>query len=372
MNQSIFPINFPHSKKLSKYKRLNVSVLDHSVLDKKSRPLNYLRISVLDQCNFRCPHCMPDEIFHKNYIFMKNENLLSFNEIARIVRIFSKLGVQKIRLTGGEPLLRKNIQELIKVLTCIRTPSGKPLDIGLTTNGSLLAQKAFILKKAGLRNITVSLDALDPKIFSKMIGKQKITPQTILNGIEIAKKAGLMPIKINMVVRHSINKTEILSMVKKFRHTGNILRFIEYMDVGNTNNWDLNEVIPTQEIINFIEKKYPLIALNDSNMGRVAKRWKYKDGGGEIGFISSITDAFCSGCTRARLSPDGKLFTCLFSSKGYDLRSDLRNQNLSDEDLANIWSKIWKLRQDNYSEKRNVIRNFSNPDQKIEMSYIGG
>ncbi len=352
----------------------STSSTNFSILDQQARPLGYLRISILDQCNFRCPHCMPEEIFNKNYIFMHRADLLSFDEIARVARVFSLLGVKKIRLTGGEPLLRKNIEKLVEVLSNIQTPTGESLDIHMTTNGTLLSHKAHALKQAGLKNVTVSLDAIDPIIFAKMTGVKTTTPKDILNGIEKASKVGLSPIKVNMVVRRGVNEREILPMARHFRHSGHVLRFIEYMDVGNTNNWSFQEMVPSKEILSYIQEEYPLVRLDIPMMGRVANSWKYEDGGGEIGFISSVTDPFCSGCNRIRLSADGKLFTCLFSSKGYNLRPDLINTDFSDEMLANVWSNIWRLRQDNYSEKRKSITEKVSSDfhQKIEMSYIGG
>ncbi len=370
--REIIPLANDHKQEKSMFSSEESIIFSEKLLDQRNRPLNYLRISVLDQCNFRCPHCMPAEIFDKNYFFMKREQLLSFEEIKRIVHIFTFLGVKKVRLTGGEPLLRKNIEKLVEILASIQTPTGGFLDVNLTTNGTLLFHKSFDLKKAGLRNITVSLDALDPLIFSKMTGEKTVKPKNILKGIEKSAEVGFSPVKINMVVRRGINEGEIMPMVRYFRNSGHILRFIEYMDVGNTNDWSFKEVVTSKEIRKIIEKEYPLIQSIQPSMGRVANTWKYKDGSGEIGFISSVTEPFCGGCNRIRLSAEGKLFTCLFSSTGYDLRSDLMNDGISDAMLASIWSKVWKSRNDNYSEIRNSQKISFQSDRKIEMSYIGG
>jgi cyclic pyranopterin phosphate synthase len=267
-------------------------------LDQRARPLRDLRISVTDRCNFRCTYCMPREVFDSSYTFMPHSALLSFEEISRLAGIFTQLGVEKIRLTGGEPLLRKHIENLVGQLADLRTPAGRPLDLTLTTNGSMLARKAEALKSAGLTRVTVSLDALDPAMFQGM-SDSGFTPDDVLRGVDAAAEAGLAPVKVNMVVRRGLNDGQILPMAERFRHSGHILRFIEYMDVGNTNGWNLAEVVPSQEVLDRIGAAYPLEPVASGEMGRVAERWRYLDGGGEIGVISSVTHAFCGGCTRA-------------------------------------------------------------------------
>ena len=341
-------------------------------LDQRARLLRDLRISVTDRCNFRCTYCMPREVFDASYTFMPHSALLSFEEISRLAGIFTKLGVEKIRLTGGEPLLRKHLENLVGQLAALRTPAGLPLDLTLTTNGSVLARKAADLKAAGLTRVTVSLDALDASMFQDM-SDSGFTPDDVLRGIDAAAEAGLAPVKVNMVVRRGLNDGQILPMAERFRHSGHILRFIEYMDVGNTNGWNLTEVVPSQEVLDRIGAVYPLEPVQTDDMGRVAERWRYADGGGEIGVISSVTQAFCGGCTRARLSPEGKLYLCLFAHEGFDLRAPLRD-GASDAELAAILAGIWGGRHDNYSELRG--RNMADPTptsgRKVEMSYIGG
>lgn len=327
-----------------------------------------LRISVTDRCNFRCTYCMPREVFDGNYQFMPHSALLSFEEISRLAGIFAQLGVEKIRLTGGEPLLRKNIETLIAMLAQLRTPQGRRLDITLTTNGVLLARKARALKDAGLTRVTVSLDALDPEMFARM-SDSNFTPNDVLRGIDAAAQAGLEPVKVNMVVRRGLNDGQILPMARRFRGTGHVLRFIEYMDVGSTNGWNLAEVLPSSEVLARIGGEFPLQAMEDEVMGRVAERWRYVDGAGEIGVISSVSHAFCGGCTRVRMSPEGKLFLCLFAGQGHDLREPLR-QGESDEQLAQRLAGIWSHRSDNYSERRASLT--PGAGSKIEMSYIGG
>ncbi len=337
-------------------------------LDQRARPLRDLRISVTDRCNFRCTYCMPREVFDSSYSFMPHSALLSFEEISRLAGIFTQLGVEKIRLTGGEPLLRKHIENLVGMLADLRTPQGRPLDLTLTTNGSVLARKAAALKSAGLTRVTVSLDALDAAMFQGM-SDSGFTPDDVLRGIDAAAEAGLAPVKVNMVVRKGLNDGQILPMAERFRHSGHILRFIEYMDVGNSNGWNLAEVVPSREVLERIGAVYPLEPLESVEMGRVAERWRYADGGGEIGVISSVTHAFCGGCTRARLSPEGKLYMCLFAHDGHDLRAPLRD-GATDEEMARILAGIWSARSDNYSELRG--QNMADPSRKIEMSYIGG
>lgn len=341
-----------------------------AVRDLRARPLRDLRISVTDRCNFRCTYCMPRDVFGPDHAFMPHSALLSFEEITRAARVFARLGIEKIRLTGGEPLLRKDIERLVAMLAEIRTPHGRALELTLTTNASLLARKAQSLADAGLSRVTVSMDALDPARFASM-SDSTYTPDDVLRGIDAAAQAGLGPIKVNMVVRRQSNIEEILPMARHFRHSGHVLRFIEYMDVGSTNGWNMSEVVPSSEIIARIAAEHPLAALDDPQMGRVAQRWRYTDGAGEIGVISSVTEAFCGGCTRARLSPEGQLFTCLFASQGHDLRAVLRDNPDSDDAFAQAVAGVWTVRSDNYSERR-AVGGPHVDEHRIEMSYIGG
>lgn len=341
------------------------------VRDKFARPMRDLRISVTDRCNFRCTYCMPREVFDGNYAFMPHSALLSFEEITRVARLGAQLGVEKIRLTGGEPLLRKNIEVLIAMLADLRTPDGRALELTLTTNGTLLQRKAAALKQAGLSRVTVSLDALDAEMFARL-SDSTFTPDDVLRGIDAAAQAGLAPVKVNMVVRRGLNDSQIVPMAKQFRHSGHVLRFIEYMDVGTTNGWNLQEVVPSDEVLRRIGESYPLQAVEAEVMGRVAERWAYADGGGEIGVISSVTHAFCSGCTRARLSPEGKIFLCLFASQGQDLRTLLRS-GADDEHVARAMAGIWAQRDDRYSALRaRGVPIAPQGERKVEMSYIGG
>ena len=340
--------------------------------DKLGRPLRDLRISVTDRCNFRCSYCMPKEIFDKHHSFLPHEALLSFEEITRLARIFVAHGVQKLRLTGGEPLLRKHIEVLIAMLADLRTPGGEPLDITLTTNGSLLARKAQALRDAGLRRVTVSLDALDDTTFQQM-NDVGFPVADVLDGIEAALAAGLGPIKVNMVVKRGTNDQDILPMAKHFRtHYGGqvVLRFIEYMDVGSTNGWRMDEVLPSAEVIARLDASWPLEPLPASSPGETAARWRYRDGGGEIGVISSVSQAFCGQCNRARLSTEGKLFLCLFGSSGHDLRALLRDGH-SDVDLAAAIRGIWQGRDDRYSALRSLDQATAQ-ERRVEMHYIGG
>ncbi|MDO9196767.1 GTP 3',8-cyclase MoaA [Rhodoferax sp.] len=346
--------------------------------DTLGRPLRDLRISVTDRCNFRCNYCMPKEIFDKDYSYLPHGDLLSFEEITRIAKVFVAHGVQKIRLTGGEPLLRKNIELLIEKLAALRTVEGRPLDLTLTTNGSLLARKARALKAAGLQRVTVSLDGLDDAVFRSM-NDVDFPVADVLAGIEAAREAGLGPIKINMVVKRGTNEHEILPMARHFKGSGIVLRFIEYMDVGATNGWRMNEVLPSAEVVKLIHAELPLVQLAPSSPGETAERWGYADASGqhdkaagEIGVISSVTQAFCGDCNRARLSTEGKLYLCLFAAQGYDLRSLVRAKE-SDADLASAVGHIWQGRTDRYSELRSAMA----PDagtavRRVEMSYIGG
>ena len=341
--------------------------------DTLARPLRDLRISVTDRCNFRCSYCMPREVFGKDYAFLPQMSLLSFEEITRLTKIFVAHGVEKIRLTGGEPLLRKHLEVLVEMLAKIQTPQGKPLDITLTTNASLLAKKAQSLKDAGLQRITVSLDALDDSIFRRM-NDVDFPVADVLKGIEVAQKVGLAPVKVNMVVKRGTNDTEILPMARYFRNSGVVLRFIEYMDVGATNGWRMDEVLPSAQVVERINAAFPLTAVQANYAGETAERWRYLDGAGEIGVISSVTQAFCGDCNRARLSTEGKLFLCLFASQGHDLRALLRG-GYEDEQIAGAVANIWQLRGDRYSEQRAAMpadTGATDGARRIEMSYIGG
>lgn len=339
--------------------------------DALARPLQDLRISVTDRCNFRCVYCMPKDVFDKDYAFLPHSSLLSFEEITRVAKIFVAHGVRKIRLTGGEPLLRKNVERLIAMLGELRTVDGEPLDLTLTTNASLLARKAQALKDAGLRRVTVSLDALDETTFRRM-NDVDFPVTDVLAGIEAAHNAGLGPIKINMVVKGGMNDQEILPMARHFKGSPFILRFIEYMDVGASNGWKLDEVVPSAEVVRRIHAEMPLEEIEPNYTGETAERWRYKDGGGEIGLISSVTRAFCHDCSRARLSTEGKLYTCLFATSGHDLRALLRTGR-SDEEISTAVAHLWRARTDRYSELRTAnTEGLQRPVKKVEMSYIGG
>ena len=335
--------------------------------DTLARPLRDLRISVTDRCNFRCVYCMPKEIFDKDYHYLPHNSLLSFEEITRITKIFIAHGVEKIRLTGGEPLLRKNIEKLIEMLASLTTLDGRPLDLTMTTNGSLLAKKAQALRDAGLNRITVSLDSMDDAVF-KAMNDVDFPVAKVIEGIDAAAAAGFATIKVNMVVKRGLNEMSILPMARFFRERGHILRFIEYMDVGATNGWRLDDVVSAREIVDIISREMPLQPADPNYTGEVAERWRYKDGTGEIGVIASVTQAFCRDCTRARISTEGQLYTCLFATSGHDLRSLLRG-GASDEELSAAISKVWTAREDRYSEIRGE---HTSPLKKIEMSYIGG
>lgn len=335
--------------------------------DRLGRPLHDLRISVTDRCNFRCTYCMPKSVFDRDYAFLPHSSLLSFEEIERIVRLFVAHGVQKIRLTGGEPLLRKNIEVLIAMLAAIRMPDGTPLDLTLTTNASLLSRKAKSLAEAGLKRLTVSLDALDDGVFRAM-NDVEFPVTDVLSGIDAASRAGLGPIKVNMVVKRSVNEDQIVPMTRYFRHTGHILRFIEFMDVGASNGWCTDDVVPSAEVLQRIRSEFPLEVVPANYRGEVAERWRYADGAGEIGVISSVTQPFCGDCSRARLSTEGRLYTCLFATSGHDLRSLLRGDHDDEQILAAI-SHLWGERADRYSEQRSSQTPGA---RKIEMSYIGG
>ncbi len=346
--------------------------------DQRGRPLRDLRISVTDRCNFRCNYCMPKAIFDKDYAYLPHSALLTFEEITRLSSHFVAHGVQKIRLTGGEPLLRKNLERLVEQLSALRTPQGVPLDLTLTTNGALLARKAKALKAAGLQRVTVSLDSLDDGLFRSM-NDVDFPVADVLAGIDAAQAAGLGSIKINMVVKRGTNEQQILPMARHFKGSGMVLRFIEYMDVGATNGWRMNQVLPSAEVVQRIRAELPLVPLEPGQPGETAQRWGYQDASGqhdraagEIGVISSVTQAFCGDCNRARLSTEGQLYLCLFAGQGYDLRSLLRGQ-APDADLASAIAHIWQGRSDRYSELRSAL----GPDtgaavKRVEMSFIGG
>lgn len=347
--------------------------------DTRGRPLRDLRISVTDRCNFRCNYCMPKEVFDKDYPYLPHSALLSFEEITRLARLFLAHGVRKIRLTGGEPLLRKGLEELVAQLAQLRTVDGTAPDLTLTTNGSLLARKAKALKDAGLNRVTVSLDGLDDAVFRRM-NDVDFPVADVLEGIEAAHTAGLSHIKVNMVVKRGTNDHEILPMARRFRGTGTTLRFIEYMDVGATNGWRMDEVLPSAELIERLRAELPLVQLDPSSPGETAERWGYADATGrhdpalgEVGVISSVTQAFCHDCNRARLSTEGKLYLCLFATQGHDLRSLLRG-GASDADIASAIAPIWQQRTDRYSELRSSLPADTGQGgaRRVEMSYIGG
>lgn len=341
------------------------------VADALARPLRDLRISVTDRCNFRCVYCMPKEVFNSDYAFLPQSSLLSFEEITRIAKIAVAHGVEKIRLTGGEPLLRKHIEKLIETLAVLKTPDGRELDLTLTTNGSLLTKKAQALKDAGLKRVTVSLDSLDDATFRRMNDVDYPVSQ-VLAGIDAAHRVGLGPIKVNMVVKGGMNDQEIVPMARHFKDTPFILRFIEYMDVGASNGWRMDEVLPSAEVVRRINEVMPLETVEPNYTGETAERWRYQDGGGEIGVISSVTQAFCHDCTRARLSTEGKLYTCLFATGGHDLRALLR-EGRSDEEISTVIAHIWRARADRYSEIRtSQTSGLGAGVRKVEMSYIGG
>ncbi len=339
--------------------------------DTLGRPLRDLRISVTDRCNFRCTYCMPKEVFDKDYPYLSHDALLSFEEITRVAKLFVAHGVQKIRLTGGEPLLRKGLERLIEQLAILRTGDGTPLDITLTTNASLLAKKAQGLKDAGLKRVTVSLDGLDDAVFKQM-NDVDFPVADVLKGIEAAQRVGLAPIKVNMVVKRGTNDQEIIPMARHFRGSGVVLRFIEYMDVGATNGWRMDEVMPSRKVMESLHAEFALQALEPSVIGETAERWAYADGQGEVGFISSVTQAFCHDCNRARLSTEGKLYLCLFASQGYDIRELLRG-GASDEAITTAIAHIWQRRDDRYSELRSAEEpSTGKRTGRVEMSYIGG
>ena len=353
------------------------------LLDQRNRPLRDLRISVTDRCNFRCSYCMPKEIFNNDYVYLPHSALLSFEEITRTAQSFIALGVEKLRLTGGEPLLRKNLEVLIAQLAALKTLDGQDLDITLTTNGSLLARKAQALKSAGLKRVTVSLDGLDDEVFKQM-NDVDFPVSDVLEGIQAAQAAGLGPIKVNMVVKRGTNEQEILPMARYFKGKGIALRFIEYMDVGATNGWRMNEVMPSADILKLLQSEMALTPLQATQAGETAERWGYLNEQGvhdlslgEIGFISSVTKAFCSDCNRARLTTEGQLYLCLFASQGYDLKALVRSE-LDQSALTQAIAAMWSQRDDRYSELRvsepalDKAATPSGAKRKVEMSYIGG
>jgi cyclic pyranopterin phosphate synthase len=347
--------------------------------DALGRPLHDLRISVTDRCNFRCVYCMPKEVFDKDYAYLPHASLLSFEEITRVARLFIAHGVEKIRLTGGEPLLRKDLERLVAQLRLLATPSGRPLDLTLTTNGSLLARKARALKDAGLDRVTVSLDAIDDAVFRRM-NDVDFAVTDVLKGIDAAHDAGLGPVKVNMVVKGGTNDDQILPMARHFKGSPTILRFIEYMDVGASNGWNMDEVVPSREVVRRISAEMPLAPVDANYTGETASRWTYVDGGGEVGMISSVTQAFCQDCSRIRLSTEGKLYTCLFATRGHDLRALLR-EGRDDAQMAGAIAHLWQRRTDRYSDTRTInttglgsagLAHQEGGARRIEMSYIGG
>jgi cyclic pyranopterin phosphate synthase len=348
VNEVVVPLNSPRPR------------------DRLDRPLRDLRISVMDRCNFRCPYCMPREQFHESYRFLKSSQRLSFEEILRLTRLFVAQGVRKIRLTGGEPLLRANLADLVGDLTGIAGVE----DVALTTNGILLERHAAELKAAGLNRITVSLDSLTPEVFARMSGGFGGVEE-VLAGIDAAQRADLLPIKINAVVQRGLNDHTVLELIERFRGTGVIVRFIEYMDVGNRNHWEAERVVPSKDLVALINARWPIAPLERNYRGEVARRYGFVDGAGEIGFISSVTQAFCGDCSRARLSSDGALYTCLFAAQGISLRDPLR-AGATDDELAGLIRQVWSGRQDRYSELRANLRQSTGDHTKVEMYYIGG
>lgn len=379
MAERVIPLVDLRSKLLSAPRPIQAIAASGQLLDGLGRPLRDLRISVTDRCNFRCSYCMPKEVFDRGHPYLPHSALLRFEEVTRLARIFVAHGVRKIRLTGGEPLLRKDLEQLVEQLAALRTPDGQPLDLTLTTNGSLLARKARALKDAGLQRVTVSLDALDDAIFRRM-NDVDFPVRAVLDGLEAAQAVGLGPIKVNMVVKRGCNDQQILPLARHFRGSGVTLRFIEYMDVGATNGWRMDEVLPSAQVVERIRHELPLVQLSPNAVGETAERWGYAgtDGRhdpslGEIGVISSVTQAFCGDCNRARLSMDGRLYLCLFASQGYDLRALLRDEAADDAQIASALGAIWQGRTDRYSELRALLpADSAAAGRRIEMSYIGG
>lgn len=340
---------------------------EHHWIDSRHRPLRDLRISVTDHCNFRCRYCMPKEKFDKQHAFLGHTELLTFEEIFRIAQLAVKNGVEKLRLTGGEPLLRKGIEDLIRELTTLRQPNGQPIDIAMTTNASILKKKAPQLRAAGLQRLTVSLDAIDEDIFQGF-NDVGFPAAKVLEGIDAALDLGFK-VKVNTVVKRGVNEAEIIRICERFRHTGVIPRFIEYMDVGTSNGWRMVDVVPSAEVVAMIAQHWDVEPIGANYLGETASRWRYVDGGGEFGCISSVTQAFCRDCSRARLSMDGRLFLCLFATQGYDLRTMLRG-GATDREIEEAFGRIWSARDDHYSELRSMGLSPNRP--KVEMSFIGG
>lgn len=370
MVEKVIPIRLDEGK--GQVPPIPEQLLAANVLNKdtRGRPLRDLRISVTDRCNFRCTYCMPKEIFDKNYPYLSHNELLSFEEITRLTTIFTSLGVEKIRLTGGEPLLRKNLEVLIKMLAKIKSTAGEPLDLTLTTNGSILRKKAAALKAAGLHRLTISLDGLDDAIFKKM-NDVDFPVTDVLDGIAAAQESGFTNLKVNMVVKKGTNDQEIIAMAKHFKGSGITLRFIEFMDVGSSNGWDMSEVLPSKEVASRINEVFPIEPIEANYPGEVAQRWRYVDGSGEIGFISSVTQTFCHECSRARISTDGQLYLCLFANEGFDFKTLLRSGK-SDLEITNAIMTTWSRRNDHYSEIRGSNTIDPKGIRKVEMSYIGG
>jgi cyclic pyranopterin phosphate synthase len=335
--------------------------------DRLDRPLHDLRISVTDRCNFRCVYCMPKEIFGRDFAFLPRDQVLSFEEIERVARIFVGLGVEKLRITGGEPLVRRDLPTLVRALAAIRRPDGAKTDLTLTTNGAALRTLAEPLREAGLQRITVSLDSLDPEVFGEMNGVD-FPVSRVLDGIAAARAAGLAPIKINTVIRRDLNEASILPMARWAREEGLILRFIEYMDVGHSNGWRMDDVVPAADVVRRIDAELPLEPLDPNYPGEVAERWRYVDGSGEVGVIASVSQPFCSACTRARLTAEGMFHTCLFSVGGHDLRALLRGGS-TDDALAAAISSVWRARDDRYSDLRTEA---TTALPKVEMFAMGG
>ncbi len=337
------------------------------IKDQLSRPIRDLRISVTDRCNFRCVYCMPRDIFGPNYQFVRRSELLRLEEIFRIAKVFAINGVRKLRITGGEPLIRRDLEQLIEMLASIDGIH----DISMTTNASMLTEDRVIgLRKAGLRRINISLDALDEKTFQR-VNDVNISVEKVLEGIENARKADFDQIKVNAVIRRGFNEHSIFELADYFRKTGIVLRFIEFMDVGSTNRWKIDEVVPASQMISIIKNDFPIVPISPNYDGEVAKRWRYLDGSGEIGFISSVTEPFCGDCSRARLSAVGVLYTCLFASQGYDLKKLMR-EGVSDKALAKQIRSIWSNRKDQYSQIRGQLPIQVNRSGRVEMSHIGG
>jgi GTP 3',8-cyclase len=353
----------------SSFRAQDFAIAELPLRDTRSRPLRDLRISVTDRCNFRCVYCMPKEVFGKDYAFLPRRELLSFEEIERAARVFVGLGIEKIRLTGGEPLLRKDLEYLVERLATLRTPRGEDVELTLTTNGSLLSRKAPLLRDAGLKRITVSLDSIDEAVFQRMIGVG-FPAAFVLEGIDAALRVGLAPVKVNMVVKRDVNDTQILPMARHFRGTGVEVRFIEFMDVGGNNGWNMKSVVPSAEVVRRVDAVFQLQPVGRDRPSDTSVRFRYADGQGKVGVISSVSQPFCSDCTRLRLSADGQLFTCLFASRGLDIRAPMRNGH-TNEALRQLVADLWKRRADHYSEQRGES-SATDDRSKVEMSFIGG